>query len=132
MLGLTVCWIVSGYKGLGDFAYNFNGTQNRKELTRLQDYSEVKETADQIENIRADKIYYLLEEGVKNSSYYQMYSLQYDLVDLPLTVVLNNNMDTRLEKGILVVHHSNSIFSEVSSKYELLYENGKYSIFNVE
>lgn len=132
MLGLTVCWIVSGYKGLGDFAYNFNGTQNRKELTRLQDYSEVKETADQIENIRTDKIYYLLEEGVKNSSYYQMYSLQYDLVDLPLTVVLNDNMDTKLEKGILVVHHSNSIFSEVSSKYELLYENGKYSIFNVE
>lgn len=132
VLGLTVCWIVSGYKGLGDFAYNFNGTQNRKELTRLQDYSEVKETADQIENIRTDKIYYLLEEGVKNSSYYQMYSLQYDLVDLPLTVVLNDNMDTKLEKGILVVHHSNSIFSEVSSKYELLYENGKYSIFNVE
>ena len=97
----------------------------------MPDYK-IKETADQIENIRTDKIYYLLEEGVKNSSYYQMYSLQYDLVDLPLTVVLNDNMDTKLEKGILVVHHSNSIFSEVSSKYELLYENGKYSIFNVE
>lgn len=132
ILSLSLFWIVGGYKALDNFAYNFNYTQNNKELTRIQDFIEIKETADQIENMWTDKVYYLLEDGMKNSSYYQMYSLQYDLVDIPLIVVLNNNIDAKLEKGILVVHHSNSGFLEVNSKYELLYENGKYSIFNIK
>ncbi len=127
---VMVCWTLTAQTAVTNYIYNLNQTIDNVGNTRIKRFSRVMAVADYIELLGdLPYVYYLYEEGNDTSAYYDMFSLQYDLVDCELITLDNEELDSLEEGEILIVHKYNTMYSEVLETYNLLYDTAYFGVF---
>lgn len=126
---IVSCWILTAQTGMNNYLYNLNETKDIKQYSRIARFSSIKEFADYIEESNYYDVYYLFENDNHTSAYFDMFSLQFDLVACEMKTVNNEDFQFIDENDLLIVHKFNSMYEEVQGQYNLMFENSYFGLF---
>lgn len=117
-------WFTIAYSGMNDYVYNTYETIKVEENTKLAQFEIISEVAMYLRELEGDEIYYINEvDETGNASYFQMYDLQYDLVDRILTVVNFEKFKKLPSKAIVVVNRYEENFEIIKNSVKIIFEN---------
>ena len=112
---VAIIWICSGYNCWED---NIN-----KDVFR---FNTIRETAEEVVKYEDMNICYLLDEETQFTSYFDMYNLQFDILNKSLKCIRINEMDDLLAEDILVVHKVHPHALAAIRNLEIIWENERF------
>lgn len=128
---ISIAWIYIAYNGLNNFVYNTYETIDLMQNSKLNQFEVISKTAEYLRSLGQEEIYYIHEkEDTETPSYFQMFDLQYDLLNMSLNVIESRQLPKIPDDSIVVLHHSNLKYNEIleSDKLKIIYENEFFSV----
>lgn len=122
-------WIFGAYNGMNQYVYNTYETVDVAEESKLVQFEIIQGASNYLYHAPDDVIYYVINsDGSTNASYYQMYDLQYDLVDKPLTVITYEQFLELPSNSLVVVNSYQNEYKSVKSMLRHEYKNRYFYI----
>lgn len=125
---IGISWIIIAYTSWNAFGLNLNQTTNISSLSRVQRMEKINEIADYIKQLQCDEVYYVFNSDSQNPDFYDMFTLQYDLVTVKIVPISGNEISKKSEDSIIVVNYCSEYFNEIGSSDELMYKNDLFVV----
>lgn len=125
---IATCWIIFAYIGWWAFGLNLNETIDINALSRVQRMEKIKEVADYLIEAECDEVYYIFDSESKEPDFYDMFTLQFDLVKTKLLPISGDEIISVPKNNIIVINYCSTYYNKINENCKLIYEN---SLFNV-
>lgn len=121
---IAVCWITFAYVGWSAFGLNLNETRDISTFSRVQRMEKINEVADWIRQLKCEEVYYIFNQDSEKSDFYDMFTLQFDLVTVKLLPISSDEIP---KDGIIVVNYCSDYYQYVKED-EIIYENDLFIV----
>lgn len=128
---IIICWEFTAQTAITNYIYNSNETMNTSEMSRISYFSELEKIADIACQTNCKNIYFLFDDDndIGTEMYFQMFWIQYDMTDRILMPIDSSNINAIAKGDCLIARNYKTIYDELISQYNLIYQNNQYGIF---